>query len=357
MTNSHYFPTLEVNLAAVARNYTLLRNKISHGRMGAVVKANSYGLGALPVSTELHKSGCRDFFVATLDEAIELRTAIGTDNIYVFHGLRPGQTSEFLAHKLIPILNTFAQVELWNNAGSYALHIDSGMTRLGITPEEAERFALQGQKAWGNLVLIVSHLACASDEENPKNAQKLELFRKIRPLFAGIPASFANSSGICLGPDYHFDLGRPGRALYGITRGTRMLSEIENVVNLSAPVLQYRTITSPQTVGYSATASAGPGTVLATLEIGYADGFLRSLGNKICGYVDDIRVPIIGLVSMDMIIVDVTTVPENLRTPDMRVSFIGKQQPIDKVAEAVNTIGYEIFTRLGRRVKRIYTHN
>ncbi len=346
-----------MNLAAVARNYTLLHNKMGGGDMGAVVKANSYGLGALHIAPELHKTGCRNFFVATLDEAISLRTAVGTDNIYVFHGLRPNQTKEFLAHKLTPILNTMGQVAMWNNAGPYALHIDTGMTRLGLSLEDAEAFALQGQAAWGNLVLIVSHLACASDPENAQNGEQLEQFRRIRPLFAHVPASFSNSSGICLGPDYHFDLGRPGRALYGITRGTKMLSEIENVVNLSAPVLQYTTITRPVSVGYNATAHVGPGTVLATLEIGYADGFLRTLGNKIYGFAEGIRVPIIGLVSMDMVVVDVTTVPEALRTPDMRVSFIGKDQPIDKVAEAVNTIGYEIFTRLGSRVKRVYVHN
>jgi alanine racemase len=206
-----------------------------------------------------------------------------------------------------------------------------------------------------NIGLVMSHLACASEPENPKNVEQLRLFQKALKHFPGIPASFANSSGILLGNDYHFDLARPGAALYGISRNPAHAAVTENVATLSAPVLQYHHIETPVSVGYGATVVANAGSVLATLELGYADGMLRTLGNKGAGFVGNIRVPIIGHVSMDMIIVDVTAVPEHLRTSDLRVEFIGKAQSVNALAAAAGTIGYEMFTRLGARVRRIYT--
>ncbi|HEU5046725.1 MAG TPA: alanine racemase [Rickettsiales bacterium] len=352
--HSPHYPTLEVSLEAVARNYTLLKRK-GAGRCAAVVKANAYGLGAEEVAPALYHAGCRDFFVATLDEGIALRQvfrkhSFAQADIYVFHGVRAGQASEFAAYGLIPVLNDRGQIEHWRDSGRYALHIDTGMCRLGVTPRELDALP----PVTGNLQLVMSHLANAGDPQSPQNAEQLEAFRQALHHFPGIPASLANSSGVFLGKEYHFDLLRPGCSLYGISPNTSLPNPVENVVRLSAPVLQYRFIGQDQLVGYGGEGRAGKGAVLATLELGYADGFLRALGNRAYGFAEGIKVPIIGRVSMDMVSVDLTAVPEHLRTPDLRITFIGHEQPVDIVAETAGTIGYEIFTRLGTRVRRVY---
>lgn len=343
-------PTLEVNLAAIVRNYEFLRKKGAKS-CAAVVKANAYGLGMVPVAAALYKAGCHEFFVATLDEAIELRKAFATQpaTIYVFHGVRKGQARDFLAHDLIPVLNDPAQLEAWQDSGKYALHIDTGMCRLGFTPKQAGSLS-----PTRNLHLVISHLACANEPNNPKDAQQLALFREALRRFPRVRASFANSSGVFLGGDFHFDLLRPGCSLYGISPNTALPNPMENVVTLSAPILQYREIDADQTVGYSATYTAKKGAVLATVEFGYADGLFRNLSNKVSGFAAGIRIPLVGRVSMDMVSMDVSAVPENLRTPDLRVTFIGEEQPVDAVAVMAGTIGYEVFTRLGARVKRAY---
>jgi len=350
MTDLSHFSTLIIHLSAIQRNYALISRQLKSGRAGAVVKANAYGLGAIQIAPVLYAAGCRDFFVATLEEAIEIRSLIADAALYVFHGVRKGQNKDFTTHNLLPVLNSAEQIDLWNNAGPAALHVDTGMCRLGVSLEELKSLKSKMQTP----KLLMSHLACAGEPDHPKNKEQLTAFKVALQHFPGVPASLANSSGISLGADYHFDLTRPGRALYGITRGTTFPADMENVVTLSAPVLQYRTLDAPQTVGYGASVTAPAGSVLATVEMGYADGFRRSLSNKAHGYAGALRVPILGHVSMDMIVVDVTAVPAHLRTPDLRVTLIGKEQPIDVLAETAGTIGYEIFTGLGRRVKKIY---
>jgi len=348
---AYFGPTIEIDLAAIARNYGRIKSQLSKARCGAVVKANAYGLGAEQAAVALHNAGCRDFFVATLEEGLRVRTRVKDAAIYVFHGFRKGQQpQDFIAHNLTPVLNDIAQIEAWNNAASAALHIDTGMCRLGLTPDDLTRLPPIAR----TVPLVLSHLACASDPAHPKNKEQLALFKQILNRFPGIPASFANSSGVALGSDYHFDLARPGRALYGITRGTTFPPDMENVVTLSAPVMQYRALTQDETVGYGATTVAKKGSVLATVEFGYADGFMRSLAGKVHGYAAGVRVPVVGIISMDMVSVDVTAVPAHLRTPDLRITFIGKEQPIDVIAEMAGTIGYEVFTGLGPRIKRIY---
>lgn len=346
-----YNPTLEVSLSTIVHNYELLRAKGGKA-CAAVVKANAYGLGVGPVAGALYKAGCCEFFVATLDEAIELRQALCVQSatIYAFHGVRKGQEKEFLAHNIIPVLNDPAQLEDWQDAGKYALHIDTGMCRLGFSLQQVENI-----KPTVNLQLIISHLASADERENSKNAAQLVLFQQALKHFPCVRASFANSSGVFLGPDYHFDLLRPGCSLYGISPNTKQANPMENVVTLSAPVIQYREIREDQTVGYSATYTARKGTVLATVEYGYADGFFRNLSNKAFGYAAGIKIPLVGRVSMDMVSLDVSAVPAHLRTPELRITFIGYEQPVDTIAKAAGTIGYEVFTRLGTRVRRVYS--
>lgn len=355
MANVQNSPTLEVDLNALTHNYKLLRSKSRKNNCAAVVKANAYGLGVAGVAPALYESGCRTFFVATLEEAVELKKIFAAhrmkpEAVYVFHGVRKGQKNDFLAHDIIPVINDYGQFRYWHNSGPYALHVDTGMSRLGFNMEE-----IKDIEPTANLQLVLSHLACANEKNNPKNKEQLSLFKKVLAHFPRTPASLANSSGIFLGKDYHFDLLRPGCSLYGISPNTSLPNPMKNIVNLSAPVLQYRTAEKRQTVGYGASATVRKGTVLATVELGYADGFLRLLSNKAHGYVGDMRVPLIGRVSMDMLIFDVSEVPARLRTPDMRITLIGRQQPVDILAKAARTIGYEVFTRIGARVKRVYS--
>jgi len=365
MNASILAPTLEVDVSAIARNYRLLCGRLKSGRCAAVVKADAYGLGVTEVAPALYDAGCRDFFVATLEEGVRLRKVLAEcdppalelwasvpqlPTIYVFHGARKGETRDFTGHGLIPVLSSFDQIGHWDDAGPCALHIDTGMNRLGLTLEEVGIIPLPTY----HLQLVMSHLACAGEPEHPLNKQQLDDFSRTLTRFNGIPASFANSSGIFLGADYHFDLARPGCSLYGISPNTSQPNPMENVVTLSAPILQYRRIKKAQSVGYGATKKAKAGSILATVEMGYADGFLRSSSNKAHGFVAGVKVPLIGRVSMDMIIFDISKVPEELYTSDLRVTLMGSELPVDEVAEAAGTIGYEIFTRMGSRVKRVY---
>jgi alanine racemase len=353
MSHSLPFPTIEISLAAIARNYSLLTSKLGGKTCAAVVKADAYGLGMAQVAPALYAAGCREFFVATLEEGTELRKMLPQATIYVFHGPFATQAKDFTAHTLVPVLNSLEQIEIWNNAGPAALHIDTGMNRLGLTLKDLASL----QPATGNLQLLMSHLACANDTTHPKNKEQLHTFRQALKHFPGIRASFANSSGIFLGKPYHHDLARPGCSLYGISPNTGRKNPMENVVTLSAPVLQYRHMESAQTVGYGGMGRAKKGSVLATVELGYADGLLRSLGNKAYGFAVGKKVPVVGRISMDMVSMDVTAVSAHLRTPDLRITFIGKEQPVDVIAQEAGTIGYEIFTRLGARVKRVYKND
>jgi len=343
-------PTLEVDLESIRSNYQLLRNKAEHKNSASVVKANAYGLGVKQVSQTLAQAGCKDFFVANLEEAIEFRQFDSASNLYVFNGIRKGQRSDFIAHKIIPVINDLAQLEYWQQAGNYALHIDTGMTRLGITPKQAYELPAKSP----HLKLIISHLACADTPSHRKNAEQLELFKQISKHFQGVSASLANSSGVFIGQNYHFDLLRPGCSLYGISPNSELANPMQNCVKLSAPILQYRKIDAESDVGYGATSKVKKGSILATVEIGYADGFMRNLSNNFYGYANNIKLPIIGRVSMDMLSVDVSEIPQELLRDDLRIEFINQNQPVDIMANAAKTIGYEIFTRIGNRVQRIY---
>jgi len=346
--------TLSIDLSALAENYRFLKNTLNGRLCAAVVKANAYGLGVEAVSQKLWQEGCRDFFVATLDEGIELRGILPEGRIYVFNGLLSGQEKEYATHKLIPILNTVEQVARAENLGMQcALHIDTGMTRLGLN--ETETLALTSDSARitrANIKMVMSHLACASDPNNPKNTEQLARFEKAFHAFPpGIAASLANSSGILLSPDYHYDLARPGCALYGIAPTSE--NPMKHVATLSAPLLQVRECDRDETVGYNGTYAAKKGSRIAIVALGYADGYLRHLSNNAFAYLGGHKVPVAGRVSMDMIALDVSGIPESAL--GNRAEFINAQQTVDDIAKAAGTIGYEIFTRIGRRVKRIYS--
>jgi len=341
MASQYSDSTLYINLAAIRDNYLLLKSKAKGAETAAVVKANGYGLGMQEIAKTLKKAGCKKFFVATLNEALELRKLDKTSEILAFNGIRKGQEKIFREHKITPVLNTLEEAELWeknSNNLPAALHVDTGMNRLGISRKEAENL-----ESKINVKYLMSHLACADTPNHPKNTEQLKAFRHIAAHFPGAKKSLANSAGIFLGKDYHFDLTRPGIALY---------AGANTVVTLKAKIIQVRKIDRRESVGYGATASVEKGSVIATLPVGYADGYLRVLGNISHCFIGGIKVPVIGRVSMDLITLDVTKV-KNPKV-GMEVELIGGNISVDEIASQAGTISYEILTRLGARFSRKY---
>ncbi len=357
-------PTLTVNLAAVVANWQTLRAKFTGQETAAVVKANGYGLGAVEVSTALEKAGCHTFFVATIEEAIELREALPDVRILVLHGIQKGEEFAFAAHRLIPILNSVEQIARWKPVAAEhvhavsALHIDTAMGRMGLQTEEFAALLKKNPKTLEEcrVSLIMSHFACAPDADHPLNASQLKLFQSSLDLATGIPASLCNSGGIYLPKEYHFNLARPGCSLYGIAPSESIANPMQQVATWNAPILSTRVLEREQTVGYGATVTAAKCTRIATVASGYADGYLRYLSNKAVGYVGDHQVKLLGRVTMDMLCFDVTHVPEDLLHEGAPLTLLGDRDGIrvDDVANAASTIGYETLTRIGPRVKRVY---
>ena len=327
------------------------------------MKADGYGTGLSQAGDALTRAGCRFFFVATIDEGVTLRTAIGaTPKIYVLNGLMSNDTvKDFAEFRLAPVLNSPGDIAAWAEHGRAAggasaiLALDTGMRRLGLTPAEANTIARDTGALDGVAVdYFMSHLACAEDAGHPMNRQQRGLFDELRAALPPAPASLANSGGIFLGPDFHYDLCRPGAALYGVSRSTRAPKDIKQVIGLKGKILQIRVVDSESTVGYGASQSVPAGSRLATVAAGYADGYLRSLGNHGHGYAAGVKVPVVGRVSMDLITFDISAVPPHAIGTGDDIDMICEQHTVDDLAEEAGTIGYEILTALGRRYARHY---
>ena len=358
--------TLTIDLDAVAANYRILRDCLGGSLCAAVVKADAYGLGAVPVARRLAREGCRSFFVARLGEGLSLRTALNEAgieaSIYILDGLVPGAEADYIEHLLIPVLNQTPEIDAWAAAGRVRekalpalLHIDTGMARLGMAPEDATSLAAAPDRLRGiGLQYVMSHLACANERDHPMNREQRDRFCEFLTLFPGIAGSLANSSGVFLGPDFHFAMARPGSALYGIQPFDAESKPMRQVINLQGKIVQCRFVDTGQTVGYGATHRFGRRSRIATVGLGYADGFLRSLGNRASGYVGEFRVPMVGRVSMDLITFDVTDVPESACRPGASIELIGPHHSPDDLAAEGGTIGYEILTSLGTRYSRRY---
>lgn len=356
---------LTIDLGALVANYRLLKSRVGAADCAAAIKADAYGLGAARAAPALFAAGCRHFFVATLAEAIALRPTVPQAEIYVLSGPLGGDAAEFHSHRLIPVLNSRPQIELWRawcaaeGPAPAALHVDTGMSRLGLSPPELDWVVADpAALAAIPLPLLMSHLACSEEPANPMNAVQLSRWRatldRLLPLLPRRPIlSFANSSGIFLGGEFHFDLVRPGAALYGINPTPTASNPMRQVVGLKARIIQTRQIDRDQTVGYGAHRSTRA-TRLATLGLGYADGMPRSLSHVGAAYVGGIRTPFVGRVSMDLITIDVGEVPAGLAEPGAWVEILGPSQSADALAAAAGTIGYEILTSLGRRYQRRY---
>ena len=353
---------LEVDLTGVAANWRLLAALVAPAECAAVVKADAYGLGAPQVSAALAAAGCRLFFVATLDEALAVRDRLPAScEIAVLNGPLPGSTGEFVFHRLIPVLNEPGQIADWaelarRHGGLAAmLHVDTGMARLGLTAPEFARLVEQRPQEsairWHGLM---SHLACADQSLHPLNDLQHTRFAAMCRHFDGLPASLAASSGIFLGRRFHFDFVRPGAALYGINPQPDTPNPLRQVVRLKGRILQVREVERGESVGYGAAhVMERPGR-LATVAVGYADGWLRSLSHRGSGRLGGKRLPLLGRVSMDLVVFDVTAADPSLARPGGFIELLDDDYGVDAAAADAGTIGYEILTALGRRYHRAY---
>ncbi|MFT6389578.1 MAG: alanine racemase [Cellvibrionaceae bacterium] len=358
---------LKIDLTAIVANWVFISKYIKQFKVsvecGAVVKANAYGLGVTPVAKALQLAGCRQFFVATLDEGVVLRKVIGKgSSVVVFGGLAHGLCDEWYSHRLTPVLFDSAHIGQWliycRSKGMKlpcVLKVDTGMHRLGILPEQFDDlFSSPDVVQQLCPVMLMSHLACADQSSHALNEVQFKCFestaQKVKAIYPNIDLSLSNSSGIFLGENFHFDVCRPGASLYGVNPTPHKANPMRSVVNLSLPVMQIRTIARGEAVGYGATFIAARDTRLATVFGGYADGLLRFMGGRGCGWCSGVKVPIVGRVSMDSIIFDVTDV---VNAPDF-IELLNGSQGVDDLASYAGTIGYEMLTGLGARYRREY---
>lgn len=346
---------VEIDLAALAKNYATLARAASPGTCAAVVKANAYGLGIAPVSRRLQAAGCRHFFVATPAEGVELRKILPDAEIFVLDGLTGSSREEFIAAGLQPVLNSRAEMRQWGSAGPAAVHIDTGMSRLGLTPNDIDALRLEADRApLVDVRYVLTHLACADDPAHPLNAIQLEAFERLRSLWPEAKTSIGNSAGALHQEECRSDLARPGIALYGGNPFIRGRSDIVPVVTVKGRILQLRDIDAGTTIGYGASFVANDRMRVATVGLGYADGYIRSLGN--CGIADIAgqRVPVVGRISMDLVCLDVTSLPREAVAEGDWATMIGGSVSLDEVAALAGTISYELLTSIGARLERVY---
>jgi len=337
---------LTVDLDALAHNHAVLRQQAGGAEVAPVVKADGYGLGAAQVAARLWAEGARTFYVARLSEGEALRTLLPEAAIYVFDGYVDGARLE--AARLVPVLNSTEQVAAWRSerpALPAALHIDTGMNRLGLRPEEAEALTALP------FALVVSHLACSPTPDHPMNAAQARRFAEVRTLFPNAPASFANSAGVFLGEAFRFDQARPGVSLYGGGPFEVPHPDIRTVATLEAPILQVRDVPAGESVGYGGAFTANEPMQIATVAAGYADGIPRAAHPRGMAFVAGEKRRLLGRVSMDLIAVNVTGL--KTRSGDM-VELLGPNILLDDAAAAAGTTSYEILLRLGRRAERAY---
>jgi alanine racemase len=357
---------LAVDLAAIAANWNALAGMTVPVECAAVVKGDGYGCGLEPVTRTLYRAGCRTFFVADIAEGRRVRAVASDAAIYVLNGVMPGSAQAFAADYLRPVINSTTELAEWdafvatrNWRGGAALHVDTGMNRLGITVDEAVAIAPRLQSENHGFTLLMSHLACAEIPDHPMNDRQIRLFREVRMLYRGVASSLANSSGIFLGGTAYCDLVRPGVALYGVNPTPGKKNPMRPVVELKARIIQVRTINKGDTVGYGAAFTAARPSRIAIVAVGYADGFLRSAAAARGKPAAEVvvagkRCPVAGRVSMDLLAIDVTDHSDGAVRRGDFATLIGGRVSVDDLAAGMGTIGYEILTHLGRRYHRVY---
>ena len=358
---------LTIDLAALRKNYRKIKSLAKNASCAAVVKADAYGIGTRRAVAALAAEGCDTFFIATLDEARQVRQVAPQATIYALNGLLPGTEALYAEIGLRPILGSLAEIGDWaafarehSERLAAALHIDTGMNRLGLQVADIDRLVRSPSLLEDfDVALVMSHLACADDPDNPRNETQRLAFDALRARLSDAPASLANSGGVFLGAAYHYDMVRPGIALYG-GRAARVGSQpMAPVVRLESRILQIKQAEAGETVGYGATRMLKRSTRIAIVATGYADGYARVLGssdarNGALAYLGDHEAPILGRISMDLIAVDVTGIPDELAVRGAFIELLGDQVGVDDLADIAGTIGYEVLTNLGQRYHRVY---
>jgi alanine racemase len=357
---------LSIDLGAIASNWKKLASMTVPVECAAVVKADAYGCGLEPVVRTLLAAGCRTFFVADFNEGRSVRAISPSAAIYVLNGMVPGAAASFAEAALRPVINSTTELAEWDAfisgrswRGGAALHVDTGMNRLGVSAEEAVALAPRLHSENHGFALLMSHLACADVPDHPMNDRQTRLFREIRILYRGVPSSLANSAGIFLGGTLYCDLVRPGIALYGVNPVPGKGNPMRPVIELKVRILQVRPVNRGDTVGYGASWTAARSGRIAIIAAGHADGLLRSAtGSKgkpaaevvIAGR----RCPVAGRISMDVTAIDVSDVPEGAARRGDFATLIGEGSTVDNLAAGFGTVNYEVLTNLGRRYHRVY---
>jgi len=354
---------LTVRLGAVVSNYRLCQRLAGPAAVAGVVKADAYGLGAAAVTKALAGAGCDTFFVARVEEGVALRSLVPNARIFVLDGALTDSVPALINHSLTPVLNSLVQIAAWQAAAKEtkttldcAIHIDTGMNRLGVPSADLSLLAAEWSKRLAGLrcVLVMSHLACADDANAKMNAVQLDRFRTALAILPPTPASLASSAGVLLGKAYAFDLVRPGIGLYGGNPQRSPTNPFSVACVLSGRILQIWRVDSADTVGYGATFRTKRPTMLATVALGYADGLMRAIGNRGHAAIGGERAPVAGRVSMDLTTLDVSALPPALLSLDAQAEFFGDTISLEEVADAGGTASYEILSSISRRVPRHY---
>jgi len=354
---------LTVRLGAVVSNFRVCQRLAGPAAVAAVVKADAYGLGAKHVSEALLRAGCDTFFVARTEEGVALRPIVPHARIFVLDGAVADCVPALISHRLTPVLNSLSQIAGWRAAAKEtrtlldcAIHIDTGMNRLGLPGDELSLLAAEWTKRIDGLrpVLVMSHLACADDPEAKMNGLQRERFRTALAMLPSMPASLASSGGVLLGKTYAFDLVRPGIGLYGGNIQNMPVNPFAVAAVLTARILQVRRVDSGVSVGYAASFQTKRPSVLATVALGYADGLMRAIGNRGHAAIGGARAPVAGRVSMDLTTLDVTDIPPGHLSPDADAEFFGDTISLEEAARAGNTASYEVLASLTPRVQRHY---
>lgn len=354
---------LTIDLIALRNNYLALRERLASARAAAVVKADAYGLGMARVAPVLFEAGCRDFFVAQLDEALKLKDMVPADaRLFVLNGLIPGTEKICADAAIVPVLNSLDQVRAWASIAQATrtelpavLQFDTGMSRLGLSESEVQALAAEPDRLRGlELLFLMSHLASADEPEDTQNSEQLAVMRAFAERFPGTELCLSNSGGIFLGADYHGTLARPGIALYGGAPTANAPNPMRPVVRLEVRVIQTREVPAGARIGYNGSYVTPRVSRIATIAAGYADGLPISLSNRGSAYFGGARLPMVGRVSMDTITLDVSALPRGALAPGSLVEILGPNQTLEQLAADAGTISYEILTRLGQRYCRHY---
>ena len=357
---------LTVDLDAIIANWRKLEKTAVPAECAGVIKADAYGCGAEQVARALSRAGCKTFFVATVDEARVVRAAVPSTTIYALNGFFQNTGDTYAKIDCRPVIGDLNELAEWDVfcrrsgwRGGAAIQIDTGMNRLGLTIAEAQGIIPRINAGDHGITLVMSHLVSGELVNNPTNAKQLTTFREIASLFSNVPASLSNSSGIYLGPQFQFDLVRPGAALYGINPTPEADNPMQPVVDLKARIVQIRNVERGETVGYGGTWTARRPTKVAIIASGYADGYFRAAsandgtrGAEVV--VAGKRCPVAGRISMDLTAIDITDLPQNAARRGHMVTLIGEGITVDELAHHFGTIGYEVLTSLGPRYARIY---